>query len=227
MEKTNLLRNIFVILAIVGLGFLVIPYFLPDSLTQSTLVNSYPLTVSDQSANEVNSSYTVGFNLQSGDVCNVILANTFNHNASQTAVIEMCFVEQSVYQDAFINGYDPDGDVEVTGNWIDFRRVEIKYPNPTSSVYDDNYAIAEGVTVHLEFMGDDDGSDIYSRPGDYVLIVWAYTSGAATPTTSIGITVSINTHGRTVSTIMTWIGIIALLAAAIIGIAYLILIRKR
>ena len=218
------LKMVTIGIAIVGIACLVFVPIGPRYFEEYLLVDYQPLTLHTNSATNVNQSFATSFTLKQGYKCNVVILNIYDYNGSEDIEVDLRFVPLGTYLNAFENAVDPD-----TLTSLYFMEIENKYPdNPTRDADNvvDGGSIDENEVYLYEFMGNGDTNDIWSLPGQYVVIIWVTNSGTGN-TGSFGVSISVDGQGDLLRTIFSWLGGILLFIAVLLGVAYFILNRRR
>ena len=211
-------------IAIIGIACLVFVPIGPRYFEEFLLVDYQPLTLHTDSAINTNQSFATAFALKQGYKCDVVISNIYDINGSQDIEVDLRFVPLGTYLDAYENTIDPD-----TLTSLYFMEIEYKYPeNPSRDARNtvtDGF-VDENEVYFFEFMGGGDANDIWSLPGQYAVIIWVTNSGSLNYG-SFGVRISVDGQGDLLRTVFSWIGGILLLIAVLLGIAYILLKRRR
>ena len=212
-------------IAIIGFTSLISTLFVPRYFNDYTLVNAQPTVLHENSADYVNQSLVYVITLKQGYKCDVFIANTYDNNDSETIDVFIAFVSLGNYLDAIENPTAPSG----LGNLKYFAQNTHIYPGTatTSWVTAVSGGVDEGEYYTLEFMGGGDSNRIWSIPGQYAVVIWLTNAGGSGTSGSFGIIILVDGQGDMLNTLFTWIGLILLLIAGILAVAYIIILKRR
>jgi hypothetical protein len=213
-------KQIFAGLVIIGISSLIAGGILPLFINTTNLGTVAILDTQNPSI--VDDCHATIFSIGYGQNCYVSFSNTLEGNPLNAITVDLVFIRYEDYLYYLDAGTNPD-----SVSTILFTQIILRYPQDALITHPSKLNdIVEGITYNLEFAGDGSGSILYSRPGTYVLLVWAESLGTA-PSALLGLSVNVEGIGDIINTICAWIGWIALAAAAILALAYFISKRKR
>ncbi len=223
MEKLKVIRAVSLVLIIIGIASFVSLYFVPQYFDEKDLVTGTRTLKEDSSVNLGNSSRTV-FSLSEGQSIDIEVSNIYDANASETWTVYVIIARYAEYAEANLST-----DAPTTLTELSHRRTEILYPDDSSSSTETTSTIAETETVIINFAGGISSGIPYTIPGKYVVVVYAIETSTTWEEANIkfGLEITLNGQSGTVRTALTWIGWITVLAGVIVGIAYIIMARKR
>ncbi len=193
-----------------GLIFVVLAPILGIAAARATLVDQKEITITKESNLTIQKAYNYNFSVTAGQTV-VIKFSVYSENVSATLKI----LGKGSFDEEYVKNTTLPQDL--TGRYFYWTVASwggsyAYCPRYVTCSRDDFY--------NIEFKGDGDGSDIWSEPGNYVIVVYGTNAGTGASDVNVkfNLTVTIDGMGPIFSTVLNIIGwtILGLVALSLI-----------
>jgi len=217
MELMSILKPAkYFLIAIICFG---LAFVLPPIFPQYTLEDRVGLEINEISASNVTDCYAKEFRLEKGYLCQVEIENYYPNITGR-----IIFITKEVYLTENASQNDPDGII----TRIYFTYARYRYPSSPTQGYSDRYDISTDQSYKFDFMGSGTSGALYSRPGDYIVLIWGDNSTDYTTNENLKFDIKIRVDGLgdLLFNTLIMIGTIVIIAACAITVIYLIFKKK-
>jgi len=182
--------------------------------------NGNKKTIYENSTNSLSECYVLQFSLGKDQVCYAELSVPYLNSS-----VNIIFFSAAEFNTEAAKE-DPPGTLRAPNagwgiSFLDSIFDAYATPNDNGAT---TLAVGQGEYHYLEFMGAGTGDNIWTMPGDYVVLIWGSNSGSHPDDelVSFDIIVSIEGPGDLLSTIFSAVGFIVLTIVGLIAIAILL-----